>query len=81
MSDWNKAIIDEFHANKGKVGGPFEGFTLLLVHTIGAKSGLERINPVMYLWMGIGTLSSRLRGALTLIPIGIIIFWLILKFP
>jgi len=48
MSDWNKAIIDEFHANKGNVGGPFEGANLLLLHTIGAKSGLERINPVMY---------------------------------
>ena len=52
MSDWNKTIIDEFHANKGKVGGPFEGFTLLLLHTIGAKSGLERINPVMYFMDG-----------------------------
>ena len=48
MSDWNKATIDEFRANKGKVGGPFEGANLLLLHTQGAKSGLERINPVMY---------------------------------
>lgn len=48
MSDWNKAIIEEFHANEGKVGGPFEGANLLLLHTVGAKSGLERINPVMY---------------------------------
>ena len=44
--DWNKAIIDEFRANSGKVGGPFAGRTLLLLHTIGAKSGQERINPV-----------------------------------
>ena len=48
MSDWNKATIDEFRANKGKVGGYFEGSNLLLLHTIGAKSGLERVNPVMY---------------------------------
>ena len=48
MSDWNQAIIAEFRANKGKVGGPFEGGNLLLLHTIGAKSGVERINPVMY---------------------------------
>jgi deazaflavin-dependent oxidoreductase (nitroreductase family) len=48
MSDWNKAIIEEFRANQGKVGGPFEGATLLLLHTTGAKSGVERINPVMY---------------------------------
>ena len=31
------------------VGGPFEGATLLLLHTTGAKSGLERVNPMMYL--------------------------------
>jgi len=49
MSDWNKAIIEEFHANEGKVGGPFEGAPLLLLHTTGAKSGEERITPLMYL--------------------------------
>lgn len=45
-NDWNQTIINEFRANAGKVGGPFEGKTLLLLHTIGAKSGQERINPV-----------------------------------
>jgi deazaflavin-dependent oxidoreductase (nitroreductase family) len=45
--DWNKAVIEEFRANKGKVGGHFENATLVLVHTTGAKSGLERINPMM----------------------------------
>lgn len=49
MSDWNKQIIEEFRANGGKVGGFFEGSTLLLLHTVGAKSGLERVNPVVYL--------------------------------
>ena len=44
--DWNKAIIEEFRANAGKVGGMFAGRTLLLLHTVGAKSGEERINPV-----------------------------------
>ena len=47
-NDWNKTIIDEFRANAGKVGGMFAGRTLLLLHTIGAKSGKERINPVAY---------------------------------
>jgi deazaflavin-dependent oxidoreductase (nitroreductase family) len=42
----NQAIIDEFRANSGKVGGSFAGKTLLLLHTVGAKSGQERINPV-----------------------------------
>jgi deazaflavin-dependent oxidoreductase (nitroreductase family) len=46
--DWNKKIIDEFRANKGKVGGVFEGRTLLLLHTKGARSRQERINPVAY---------------------------------
>src|SRR5262245_53375167 len=44
----NKRIIDEFRENGGKVGGRFEGKTLLLLHTKGAKSGRERINPVAY---------------------------------
>ncbi len=51
MNTWNErnqAIINEFRANAGKVGGPFAGKTLLLVHTIGANSGQPRINPVAY---------------------------------
>jgi deazaflavin-dependent oxidoreductase (nitroreductase family) len=48
FDDWNKKIIEEFRSNGGKVGGPFEGGTLLLLHTIGAKSGKERINPLAY---------------------------------
>jgi deazaflavin-dependent oxidoreductase (nitroreductase family) len=52
VNDWNKAIIDEFRANAGKVGGTFAGKTLLLLHTIGAKSGQERINPVAYVTDG-----------------------------
>lgn len=45
-NNWNQGVIDEFRANAGKVGGPFAGKTLLLLHTVGAKSGQERINPV-----------------------------------
>ena len=45
-NNWNTAIIEEFRANGGKVGGMFAGSTLLLLHTIGAKSGQVRINPV-----------------------------------
>lgn len=46
--DFNGTIIEEFRANGGKVGGQFEGAPLLLLHTTGAKSGKERVNPVMY---------------------------------
>jgi deazaflavin-dependent oxidoreductase (nitroreductase family) len=49
MNDWNTKIIEEFRANGGRVGGPFEGASLLLLHTTGAKSGQERIHPVMHL--------------------------------
>ena len=48
MSDWNTAIIEEFRANGGKVGGNFEGAPMLLLHTTGAKSGQERVNPMVY---------------------------------
>jgi deazaflavin-dependent oxidoreductase (nitroreductase family) len=49
MQDWNRKIIEEFRANEGKVGGQFEGAPILLLHTTGAKSGQERVNPMMYL--------------------------------
>jgi len=48
VSDWNDKIIEEFRANEGKVGGPFAGAPLLLLHTVGARSGAERVSPVMY---------------------------------
>ena len=46
--DFNARIIEEFHANEGRVGGPFEGATLLLLHHVGARSGKDRINPLVY---------------------------------
>lgn len=46
--DFNAAIIDEFRANEGKVGGGFDGAPMVLVHSTGAKSGEERINPLVY---------------------------------
>ncbi|MDM4719393.1 nitroreductase family deazaflavin-dependent oxidoreductase [Micromonospora sp. WMMA1363] len=50
MNDWNDTIIEEFRANGGQVGGQFAGapLLLLLLHTVGAKSGQPRVNPVMY---------------------------------
>ena len=49
MKAFNKSIVDEFRANDGKVGGPFEGATLLLLTTTGAKSGQPRLAPLAYL--------------------------------
>lgn len=48
VNDWNLRIIEEFRANAGKVGGQFEGAPMLLLHSTGAKSGVERVNPMMY---------------------------------
>src|SRR3982750_642090 len=52
MSDWNDKVIAEFRANQGKVGGNFEGAPLLLLHSTGAKTGAERVNPMMYQAVG-----------------------------
>ncbi len=49
VNDWNATVIAEFRSNGGVVGGQFEGAPVLLLHTKGAKSGQERINPMMYL--------------------------------
>jgi deazaflavin-dependent oxidoreductase (nitroreductase family) len=47
-NDFNRQIVEEFRANQGKVGGPFEGMSLLLLHHTGARSGTERVNPLAY---------------------------------
>lgn len=49
MSDWNAGIIEQFRSNDGKVGPPFEGAYLIILHTEGAKSGEERLAPLMTL--------------------------------
>ena len=49
VQDWNRSIIDEFHANAGRVGGRFEKQPLLLLTHTGAKTGRERTNPLAYL--------------------------------
>lgn len=47
-SDYNIKIIEEFRANQGRVGGPWEGITIILLHHIGAKSGIERVTPLAF---------------------------------
>lgn len=49
MNDWNAEIVQEFRSNSGRVGGPFEGAPLTLVHHRGRKSGREFVNPMMYM--------------------------------
>lgn len=44
----NEQVIDDFRANGGRVGGPYEGAPIILVHHVGAKTGTKRVSPVMY---------------------------------
>lgn len=48
LDAFNNSIVEEFRANAGVVGGPFEGATLLLLHSTGAKSGEPRLSPLAY---------------------------------
>jgi deazaflavin-dependent oxidoreductase (nitroreductase family) len=52
MVDFNKQVIEEFRSNDGVVGGMFEGMPLLLLHHVGARSGAQRIAPLVYLAEG-----------------------------
>ena len=49
MNDFNEQIMAEFRANGGNVGGPFTGVPMVIVHHIGAKSGIVRHAPLAYL--------------------------------
>jgi deazaflavin-dependent oxidoreductase (nitroreductase family) len=48
VNEWNRQVIAEFRANGGKVGGRFAGARIVLVHHFGAKSGTERVSPMVY---------------------------------
>jgi deazaflavin-dependent oxidoreductase (nitroreductase family) len=48
VNGWNEQVIAEFRANGGKVGGMFEGASMILVHHFGAKSGTERVSPMVW---------------------------------
>ena len=50
--DFNGKVIAEFRENDGKVGGFFAGAPLLLLHHAGAKTGTERVNPLVYQQVG-----------------------------
>jgi deazaflavin-dependent oxidoreductase (nitroreductase family) len=44
--DYNATIIEEFRAHRGRVGGPWAGTPMILIHHIGARSGIERVSPL-----------------------------------
>jgi len=60
MANRNQGIIDEFHANEGRVGGFFEGASMLILHTTGRHTGKEHVTPAVYLpdgdrWVVVGS--------------------------
>jgi deazaflavin-dependent oxidoreductase (nitroreductase family) len=57
VTDFNTAIIEEFRANEGRVGGGFEGAPMVLLHHTGAKSGRERVSPLVYQDLGDGSIA------------------------
>jgi deazaflavin-dependent oxidoreductase (nitroreductase family) len=62
MSDFNQQVIDEFRTNGGIVGGHFEGKDLLLLHTVGRRTGLPRVNPLVYANDGTGFVVAASNG-------------------
>jgi deazaflavin-dependent oxidoreductase (nitroreductase family) len=60
--DWNQKIVEEFRTNGGRVGGYFEGAHMILVHHIGARSGTERVNPLVYLPDGENMIIAATKG-------------------
>lgn len=60
MTNRNQSIIDEFRANEGRVGGFFDGASMLLLHTTGHRTGTEHVTPAVYLpdgdrWVVVGS--------------------------
>jgi deazaflavin-dependent oxidoreductase (nitroreductase family) len=45
---YNRKVVAEFRANEGRVGGPLNGTSMMLIHHIGARSGIERVTPLAY---------------------------------
>jgi deazaflavin-dependent oxidoreductase (nitroreductase family) len=65
MSDWNDKIIKEFRQNDGAVGGRYQDMQLLLLHTKGAKTGKERVNPVVTIEDGEDQIIVASKGGAT----------------
>ena len=68
FNDFNRQIIEEFRANAGVVGGPFEGAPMLILHTTGAKSGLPRETPLVFQAVGDGYAIFGSKGGATTAP-------------
>jgi len=70
-ADFTRALIEEHRANRGRIlSGPFKDRPVLLLHTIGARTGEPRIAPLVFSRTGTATSSSRPRAARRPIPPG-----------
>ena len=58
----NKRIVEEFRSNAGRVGGYFSGAPMLLLHHVGARTGRERVNPLVYLRDGDDMVVAATKG-------------------
>lgn len=58
----NKRIIEEFRSNAGKVEGYFSGAPMLLIHHVGARTGKERVNPLVYVQDGDDLVIAASKG-------------------
>ena len=61
-TDRNAGVIKEFRDNEGKVGGRFEDAPVLLLTTKGARTGMTRVHPMMYLQDGDRVLVFASKG-------------------
>jgi deazaflavin-dependent oxidoreductase (nitroreductase family) len=53
----NRSVIAEFRANGGQLQGRMAGTPLLLLHTVGARTGGKRVNPLIYQDLGGGAVA------------------------
>jgi deazaflavin-dependent oxidoreductase (nitroreductase family) len=67
-NDFNGQVIEEFRANGGRVGGPFQGSDMLLLHHTGARSGAERVSPLGYQPVGEGYANFASKAGATTNP-------------
>ena len=74
-NDYNRRVIEEFRANAGRIGGNFQGAPMILIHHKGAKTGTERVNPVMYQQVEGGYAVFASKGARRRTPTGTTTWW------
>jgi deazaflavin-dependent oxidoreductase (nitroreductase family) len=57
VTEFDRRTVEEFRANGGKVGGALAGTPLVLIHHIGARSGIEHVTPLAYSAQGDGVIA------------------------